>query len=73
MKKCTYCGKEQPDDATVCPIDGQPLKTVIMPTSITDEQYRNPTQPVAEQQIKGWFLSPTIWFLLALGATFFAF
>ncbi len=25
MKKCTYCGKEAPDDATVCPLDGEPV------------------------------------------------
>ena len=25
MKKCPYCGKENPDDAVVCAIDGQPL------------------------------------------------
>lgn len=25
MKKCTWCGKEQTDEATVCEFDGQPL------------------------------------------------
>ena len=25
MKKCSYCGKEFPDTATVCDIDGRPL------------------------------------------------
>ncbi len=25
MKKCPYCGKEFPDDASVCDLDGQPL------------------------------------------------
>ena len=25
MKKCTYCGKEYPEGAEVCAIDGQPL------------------------------------------------
>ena len=25
MKKCTYCGKEYPDDATACSVDEQPL------------------------------------------------
>ena len=25
MKKCTYCGKEYPDDAAVCAVDQQPL------------------------------------------------
>lgn len=25
MKKCTYCGKEYPDEATVCTVDQRPL------------------------------------------------
>jgi hypothetical protein len=25
MKKCTYCGREYPDDVAVCLTDGQPL------------------------------------------------
>jgi hypothetical protein len=25
VKKCTYCGKKYPDEATVCPVDQQPL------------------------------------------------
>ncbi len=25
MKKCTYCGKEYPDETTACAVDGQPL------------------------------------------------
>jgi hypothetical protein len=25
MKKCAYCGKEYPDEATACAIDGEPL------------------------------------------------
>jgi hypothetical protein len=28
MKKCTYCGKEQPDEAEVCERDGEPLVDV---------------------------------------------
>jgi hypothetical protein len=31
MKKCTYCGKEYPDDATVCSVDEQPLTFVGPP------------------------------------------
>lgn len=31
MKKCTYCGKEHPDDAVACSVDGQPLETVLSP------------------------------------------
>jgi hypothetical protein len=25
MKKCSYCGKEYPDDTAVCPLDGESL------------------------------------------------
>jgi hypothetical protein len=25
MKRCPYCGKEYPEDAVVCAVDGQPL------------------------------------------------
>jgi len=32
MKKCSYCGKEYPDDALVCATDGQPLQPVTPPT-----------------------------------------
>lgn len=28
MKRCTYCGKEYPDDATSCPIDTHPLERI---------------------------------------------
>jgi hypothetical protein len=28
MKKCTYCGKEYPDEAEVCAIDHEPLERV---------------------------------------------
>ena len=31
MKKCSYCGKDHPDDALVCSVDGQPLEAVIPP------------------------------------------
>ena len=29
MKKCPYCGKEYPDDATICAVNQQPLQEVI--------------------------------------------
>jgi hypothetical protein len=35
MKKCTYCGKEHPDEATVCERDGQPLVDPNAPASPT--------------------------------------
>ncbi len=31
MKKCPYCGKEYPDDATICAVDQQPLQEVRPP------------------------------------------
>jgi hypothetical protein len=40
MKKCTYCGKEYPDTATVCAVDGQPL--VPVGTAPQSVQYRTP-------------------------------
>jgi len=27
MKRCVYCGKEYPDDVTVCPVDQRPVKS----------------------------------------------
>jgi hypothetical protein len=33
MKKCSYCGKEYPDEATACSIDGQPLETIGAPAA----------------------------------------
>jgi hypothetical protein len=31
MKRCSYCGKEYPDEASVCAVDGQPLQPVAPP------------------------------------------
>lgn len=33
MKKCTICGNEAPADATVCPLDQQPLADMPAPAS----------------------------------------
>jgi hypothetical protein len=41
MKTCSYCGKEYSDEASVCAIDGQPLKSVAPPPApppITDRK-----------------------------------
>jgi len=32
MKACIYCGKEHPDEALVCSIDGQPLRSASQTT-----------------------------------------
>ena len=29
MKQCSYCGKEYPDDASVCSTDAEPLREVV--------------------------------------------
>jgi hypothetical protein len=34
MKKCTYCGKEYPDSATICETDQQPLREVRPPVMV---------------------------------------
>jgi len=42
MKKCTYCGKEYPDEATECAVDQLPLKRVGAPDA---SQYEPDTAP----------------------------
>lgn len=41
MKSCSYCGKEYPDEASVCPVDGQPLRTVTpkAPTPLDSQRH----------------------------------
>jgi hypothetical protein len=34
MKQCTYCGKEYPDEASVCAIDQEPLRVVMPPPPV---------------------------------------
>ena len=38
MKKCTYCGKEFPDETSICPYDQEPLR------------FSNPAQQTSAQQ-----------------------
>jgi len=44
MKECIYCGKRYPDEASVCAIDAQPLRTVIPILAAS------PPAPVSEKQ-----------------------
>src|SRR5271170_5494163 len=44
MKQCTYCGKEYPDEASVCAIDAQPLRDVVPPLPAPSPS------PVSEKQ-----------------------
>lgn len=49
MKKCPYCGKEYPDDATVCAIDQEPLQSDTPPAAQTSED----PKPDSEEPVKG--------------------
>lgn len=44
MKKCTYCGKEYPDDATECAIDHHPLTPAT--ASAAPEPKQSASHPV---------------------------
>jgi hypothetical protein len=48
MKKCTYCGKEYPDDTTVCALDEQPLERVGPPPV---SQANTVTKPVMHPNV----------------------
>jgi len=41
MKSCTYCGKHYADEATVCAVDGQPLRAdvALQPVPPTEETH----------------------------------
>jgi hypothetical protein len=38
MKQCTHCGKQYPDEATVCGIDAMPLKFVSLPEWVSEHE-----------------------------------
>jgi hypothetical protein len=40
MKRCDYCGKEYPDDASVCALDGKPLEQIGAP--LTPQTFEAP-------------------------------
>jgi hypothetical protein len=37
MKKCTYCGKEYPEEALVCAIDHEPFESDIPKPNLNSE------------------------------------
>jgi sterol desaturase/sphingolipid hydroxylase (fatty acid hydroxylase superfamily) len=45
MKQCAWCGKEYPDDASVCAIDGQPLAARKSPEATAAEQQESKPWP----------------------------
>jgi hypothetical protein len=46
MKKCTYCGKEYPDEITTCPDDGRPVAPEI-PTASRAAALQEPPAPAS--------------------------
>ncbi len=47
MKKCPYCGKEYPDEASVCAIDQEPLGSDSPPADVIPEV----SKPDAEEPV----------------------
>jgi hypothetical protein len=46
MKKCTYCGKEYPDETKVCAIDSQPLELIKpLPTNASVSKLDSQSEP----------------------------
>jgi hypothetical protein len=56
MKTCTYCGKEHPDHATVCSIDGQPLRSL----ATTVLAIPHPEQPHSRLGIASFSISMAV-------------
>src|SRR5258708_7365965 len=58
MKKCIYCGREHPDEANVCTLDGQPLVRIDSAgqpmkqahAATKRERWRRPYLPLAAAQ-----------------------
>jgi hypothetical protein len=65
MKKCTYCGKEYPDEATVCPLDQEPLVAQIPPASEVPTVSSATTTAKLELHEKIWIALPIA--LVAVG------
>ena len=67
MKKCTYCGKEYPDEATVCDIDANPL---VATTTLGGEIHREPSSQISPAKLQaGHLLAMSKWRFYLLFAT----
>jgi uncharacterized membrane protein YvbJ len=40
MKRCTYCGKEYPDEVLVCATDQQPLRQIVFEPPLPVKSHR---------------------------------
>jgi hypothetical protein len=60
MKKCAYCGKEYPDDATICAIDQTPLTPDGQPpapvAAAAPKKSGAPMKPALMTQLRTWHL-----------------
>jgi hypothetical protein len=61
MKKCTYCGKEYPDETTVCTVDGQPVAAVVVreasaPKQSVPAQSGRPVKPALMTRLRSLHL-----------------
>ena len=60
MKRCTYCGREHPDEAAICSLDQQPLE-------LATSSPNAPDAPSSSESSKGWppqVVIPTVVWLM---------
>jgi len=76
MRTCPYCGKEYPDDATVCAIDGETLTDLVAARKNASRGWRDllswgtPKLPLDESQ-KEWIEKSLQWLLNEFGEEYF--
>src|SRR5437868_2833063 len=51
MKRCTYCGREHPDDAAACSIDDQPLELINSPSAASKPSDSQTTKSFPQQVV----------------------
>jgi len=63
MKRCTYCGREYPDEATACSLDQQPLELINSPDwqRLTDEPDIRGVEVIRSKTTGPWQWSVTVW------------
>src|SRR3954462_12075803 len=60
MKRCIYCGRKYPDEATACSLDQQPLELINSPSATSTPSDSQPTKRCPPQ-----VLVPAILWLVA--------
>lgn len=51
MKRCTYCGREYSDEATVCSLDQQPLEFAGSPSAVAEPATCNGDEASAQRHL----------------------